>query len=201
MTEDEAKAWMRSRCTTAQFDALERFATLLREEATMQNLVSPATLPLLWSRHIVDSAQLLEHAQGNDGAWADVGTGAGFPGVVVAALQAAPMTLIEPRARRVAFLQHVVDELSMSHVRIEPRKAEGASGTYRVISARAVASVPALLEATTHLRDRSTVMIFPRGKGAQADLESLPARWQRMFHVEQSITDAASLILVARGAP
>lgn len=200
MTEDEAQDWIRERFSVAQVSTLERFASMLRAEAAVQNLVSPATLPLLWSRHIVDSAQLLDHGNGSDGAWADVGTGAGFPGVVIAALRPAPMTLIEPRARRVEFLQRVIDELSLRHVRVEGRKAEAASGTFGVISARAVASMPALLEATKHLRDRSTTLIFPRGKGAKVDLESLPAQWQRMFHVEQSITDKASLILVARGA-
>ena len=107
MDEADARAWVERefdvpRETMARLDA---FAALLREENERQNLVSQASLDQLWLRHIADSAQLLRFAPAPRASWVDLGTGAGFPGLIVAALHAGPVTLVEERRLRVDFLR------------------------------------------------------------------------------------------------
>ncbi|NJR77624.1 16S rRNA (guanine(527)-N(7))-methyltransferase RsmG [Sphingomonas corticis] len=200
MTEDEAQRWVETQFGAVALERLMRFAELVRAEADRQNLVAPSTLPHLWVRHFVDSAQLLSWVPRGGAGWIDIGTGAGFPGVVVAALRHAPVTLVEPRARRVEFLASVCRELDLDHVTIEGRRAEQVSGIYDVVSARAVASTADLLAMTKHLRHDRTCIVLPRGRNGVGELASLPVEWQEMFHVKQSITDPASVILVANGA-
>jgi 16S rRNA (guanine527-N7)-methyltransferase len=81
-------------------DRLERYADLLRSESAKQNLVSASTLDRLWDRHILDSAQLVKFAPRPDLSWVDIGSGAGLPGIVIAALVTGPVTLVEPRRLR-----------------------------------------------------------------------------------------------------
>jgi 16S rRNA (guanine527-N7)-methyltransferase len=85
------------------FDRLVAFVDLLRVAATQQNLVAPSTLETIWERHILDSAQLLRWTTPG-GSWADIGSGAGLPGLVIAILSSNPVTLIEPRRLRAEFL-------------------------------------------------------------------------------------------------
>ncbi|KQT35026.1 hypothetical protein ASG29_02525 [Sphingomonas sp. Leaf412] len=200
MTEDDARAWIAARWGDAAVAKLERFASLVRDEAGRQNLVAPSTLDTIWARHIVDSAQLLTLAPERGGAWIDVGTGAGFPGLVVAMLRPLPTVLVEPRARRAAFLSSVAEALDLPFVKVEPVKVEMLrSPVADIVSARAVAPTMTLLRGTKHLRTPSTTVLFPRGRGGLAELANLPREWQAMFHVEHSLTDPDSVILVANG--
>jgi 16S rRNA (guanine527-N7)-methyltransferase len=197
MTEDEARDWLASRFDPKRVAHVERFLAMVIEETTAQNLIAPSTIETIWTRHAVDSAQLL--ALGNDeGVWVDVGTGGGFPGVVIAILRDAPITLVEPRKRRAAFLEHVVTTLGLSHTTVIAAKVEQIAATAEVISARAVASVEKLLQATAHCATPETRWILPRGRLDPEEL-ALLQRQQRgmMFHVEHSITDAGSVIIVA----
>lgn len=200
MTEEEARGWIEARHGRAGMRRLEAFEVLFRAEAARQNLISPATLSSIWSRHFVDSAQLIDLAADAGGTWVDIGTGAGFPGLVVALLRDAPIRLVEPRGLRATFLRNVANGLSLSWVEVAEARAEGVHGNADIISARAVAKVPALLEMTRHLRSGVTTLVFPRGQSGRAELESLPSKWQRLFHVEQSVTDPGSVILVSLGA-
>ena len=199
MTEDEAIAWCRERFgaeTTARLDA---FRTMVLEENDRQNLISPASKDVIWSRHIVDSAQLVCHCPSSAASWFDIGSGPGFPGMVIAIATALTVTLVEPRARRVDFLQAVTRSLDLPNVIISKAKAENVTGRADVISARAVASIPNLVTMTSHLRHDRTRMILPRGQNGGSEVAELPAKWRNMFHVEQSITDPGSVIVIADG--
>ena len=114
MTEDEGRAWLIDRLDVSRetLARLEAYTALVREGQQTQNLVSASTLPIFWSRHIVDSAQLV--LLSGDGTWLDIGSGAGIPGVVTAILTGAPTILVEPRARRAAFLQETVETLGLN---------------------------------------------------------------------------------------
>lgn len=176
---------------------LETFVALLREEAGRQNLVSRSTLDSVWERHILDSAQLVRLAPREGAAWADIGSGAGLPGIVVALLAAGPMTLIEPRRLRAEFLQRAVDQLGLSgRVSVAACKAEQASGRFDVITARAVASVSRLLELSTHLSTRNTRWLLPKGRSAQSELAEARRHWHCDAEIVASRTDAESGILV-----
>ena len=95
MTEDEARHWLRERFGEAGEARMDILAGLVAGEAVSQNLIAPSTLATMWSRHIVDSAQLIGLAADTEGDWLDIGTGAGFPGLVIAALTDRAVTLVE----------------------------------------------------------------------------------------------------------
>lgn len=180
------------------FERLEAYAALLREESGRQNLVSASTLDHLWNRHILDSAQLVRFEPHLRASWADVGSGAGLPGIVIACLAQGPVTLIEPRRLRADFLHKVSESLRLD-VSVFAGKAERAAGKYDVITARAVANLPKLLKISAHLSTRNTVWALPKGRSARAELAEAQQAWQGRFHVEHSVTDEDSWVVVATG--
>jgi 16S rRNA (guanine527-N7)-methyltransferase len=202
--EDQARAWVAdlpgvSRETMGRLDALAAFVA---DEARHQNLVSETTLALMWQRHIADSAQLLRFAEPlPDEHWVDLGSGAGFPGLVVALLSPCRMTLVESRALRIAYLDKAIDRFGLrGRVEVAGRaleKVESFAADY--VSARAFAPLPRLLEGAGRFSTEKTRWLLPKGRNARAELESIAAPWQKLFHVEQSLTDAEAAILVGTG--
>jgi 16S rRNA (guanine527-N7)-methyltransferase len=197
MTEDEARDWIRTHTDVSRETRLAAFVDLLRDEATRQNLVSPSTLEQIWARHIVDSAQLLQHVDPG-GLWLDIGSGAGLPGIVLAILRDDPVELVEPRKLRTAFLQHCVDTLGLTNVTIHTAKVERTKGRASVITARAVGTLDTLFRIARHRSDRSTIWVLPKGRNAQSEVEDAQLWWQGSFHVEPSVTAPDSLIIVAK---
>ncbi|MCA1198497.1 16S rRNA (guanine(527)-N(7))-methyltransferase RsmG [Sphingomonas sp. R647] len=197
MTEDEARDWIRTRTDVSRETRLAAFVDLLRDEATRQNLVSPSTLEQIWARHIVDSAQLLDHIDPG-GVWLDIGSGAGLPGIVLAILRDEPVELVEPRKLRTAFLQHCADTLGLTNVTIHTAKVERTKGRASVITARAVGTLDTLFRIARHRSDRSTIWVLPKGRNAQSEVEDAQLWWQGSFHVEPSVTAPDSLIIVAK---
>jgi 16S rRNA (guanine527-N7)-methyltransferase len=204
MTEEEAVAWLKhdlgvSRETMERLDALRG---LVLAENERQNLIGAASIPHFWARHIVDSAQLLPHLwqEKQDDAWLDLGTGAGFPGLVVALLRNAPVHLVEARRRRHEFLREVVAQLGMDHVTVHGCRVESLLlPPMGVISARAFAPMPKLLQLGSRFSRNGTVWLLPKGRSAKEEVESARVSWQGVFHVKQSITDPEAAIVVATG--
>jgi 16S rRNA (guanine527-N7)-methyltransferase len=180
------------------FEKLEAYAALLRQEAKHQNLVSVASLDSFWERHILDSAQLVRFEPWSGAAWVDVGSGAGLPGIVIACLVAGPITLIEPRRLRADFLHRVNESLGLG-AQVLSSQVQRTGGKYDVITARAVANLARFLEISAHLSTRKTVWALPKGRSAERELAEAQRTWQGVFHVEQSVTDAESFIVVATG--
>lgn len=198
MSEEEARDWLRSRYGDAAVEQLGRFVALVRAEAERQNLISPSTKDQVWVRHVLDSAQLLALAEDTPGTWLDIGPGAGFPGIVIAVLRHQLMCLVEPRARRAQFLAEVVASLALDHVSVIQRKVEQVTIPATVISARAVSGLADLFESAVQCSGPDTLWLLPKGRSAEAEVHSAQAAWRGVFHVEQSITDACSSIVVAR---
>lgn len=199
MTEDDARSWVETRFGPESTEALSHFVAMVRDEAGRQNLIAPSTLDAIWDRHVLDSAQLMAFAPAAAAHWIDIGTGAGFPGIVTGILFAGRTTLIEPRGRRADFLSAVVRGLGLTdRISVEQARAEVVSGQIAdVISARAVASIDQLFAMSSHLRARDTTYLLPRGRSGRDDLALAQARWHGMFHVEHSLTDPESTIVVA----
>ncbi len=202
MTEEEARAWIADRFDVPRgtWDRLERYVAILLEAMDEQNLIAESTRPHIWARHIVDSAQLLPlAAPAGDGHWIDLGSGAGLPGIVVAILADRPLMMVESRRKRIDFLQAVVDALDLRHASVFGGRVENSPAiAAAVISARAYAPLPRLLESAQHLADEKTLWVLPKGRNAQNELEAARPAWQGVFHVERSVTDADSAIIVAR---
>jgi 16S rRNA (guanine527-N7)-methyltransferase len=201
MTEDEARSWVREHFGVPRETLLERFGAIVLAEADRQNLISAGTRTELWARHLTDSAQLIPLADAAPGLWIDIGTGAGFPGMVVALLTDRPVQLIEPRAKRAAFLREAAEALGVSNrVTVFAQRAQSApkGAPAAVISARAVSSLGELFTAARHLSTRSTLWLLPKGRNARSEVEDVTQSWQGVFHVEQSLTQAESAIVIAR---
>ena len=199
MTEDEARAWLAAHFDVSRetFDQLEAYAALVHAGQDTQNLVSASTLPTFWSRHIVDSAQLV--LLGEKGSWLDIGSGAGVPGIVTAILTGAPTILVESRIRRAEFLQETAEKLNLSNVRVVASTVQKlVANPVDNITARAVAALPALLEMAIPFAHKGTVWLLPKGKSAQTELASLPRAWQGDWEARASVTDPESQILIGR---
>lgn len=206
MTEEEAHAWLiRHDVSRETFAKLEAYVALLFDEMQHQNLIAQSTRDHVWARHIVDSAQLLRLAPANNDdmkrvGWIDLGSGAGLPGVVVAILSSWTVTLVESRRRRIDFLTRVVAELGLDNVRIFGGRVETLqlAQPATVISARAFAPMPRLFAAAYHLADAGSFWLLPKGKSWQSDIDEAAADWHGLFHVEHSVTDPDSAVVVAR---
>ena len=198
--EPDARAWLE---TLPEWDALandrlEALTALLREENTRQNLVSTASLDQIWLRHIVDSAQLLTLVpRETSSPWLDLGTGAGFPGLVVSALRPeCEMVMVESRGRRAEWLNRATGALGLSNAQVDGRTLETvATRPFRVISARAFAPLPKLLALSARFSTSTTRWLLPKGRSARQELLDLTG-WTHMFHVEHSLSDANAGIIV-----
>lgn len=198
MTEEEARDWIADRFGASAVDGIDAIVARVVVENERQNLVSPSTIGSIWNRHVADSAQLAL-LDGSAGLWIDIGTGGGFPGLIVAVVRAAPMLLVEPRRKRAEFLAAMARDLDQTHVRVVASRVEVVRETATVISARAVASVEKLFDAGQACAMQDTRWLLPRGRIEQADLLAIERDWQGTFHVKQSVTDPVSSILVAEG--
>lgn len=207
-SESTARSYVEGWADAAAMDRLVQFAALLLEENGRQNLISKDSEARLWARHFADSAQLLAHVpretlnQTNAQPWLDLGTGAGFPGIVIAVLRPEmPVVLVESRARRVEFLTHTAHLLGLEHCkvlgerleRIEPFEA-------RVISARAFAPLDKLLRLSSPFSTKDTCYVLPKGRSAAHELKKQNQSTRKMFHVEHSLTDRDAGIIVSRRA-
>lgn len=204
MIQDETSArhWLRETlgADVAAMARLERLVELLLVENERQNLVARGTIPHVWQRHIVDSAQLLAVPRETvpAGLWLDLGSGAGFPGLVVAALQPErEVVLVDSRRLRIEWLQRAAGELSLTNVRAVLARVEDLElDRAAVISARAFAPLEKLLQISARFSTPETLWVLPKGASAQQELSSLTKKWQHVFHVEQSLTDSAAGIVI-----
>jgi 16S rRNA (guanine527-N7)-methyltransferase len=152
---------------------LTRYAALLREWNPKINLVSPKTLSELETRHIADSAQLMEYLPKASTTIADVGTGGGFPGLVLAILcPHHTFILIESDARKAAFLRTVVQELQLQNTTIKNQRVEDIELQPKasIVTARAFAPLERLLPQTQHLLAKNGAWLLLKGEAVDAEL-------------------------------
>lgn len=202
MTEVEAVDWLKAHLNVSRetMDALESFVAFLKREAESQNLISASTLDHIWARHIVDSAQLLlfTDVSAEQINWLDLGSGAGFPGLVIALLTKHQVTVVESRARRIDYLQRAIEMLDLTpRVRVAGVTLERLEAApYAVISARAFAPLPKLFDLAARFATNNTLWLLPKGRNAKAEWEGAQAQWDGDFRVMDSVTDQEAGILV-----
>ena len=199
-SKSEARDWLATlpEADAAALARLERLAALLASENERQNLVAAASLPHVWQRHIADSAQLLSHVRPEAASpWLDLGTGAGFPGLVIAALRPdCEVWLVESRAMRIAWLEQACAELALPNAKVVGTRLELVpSQPMAVISARAFAPLERLLTLSARFSTADTLWLLPKGRSAREEVNRLSG-WRHLFHVEQSLTDAEAGIVV-----
>lgn len=199
--EEGAKAWVAAlpEADALAMDRLERLITMLAVENRKQNLVSASSLDEVWRRHIADSAQLVAHVPRGTSPWLDLGTGAGFPGLVVAVLRPqAEVVMVESRKRRIEWLEQILTELGLDQARVVGSRLEAVETfSAAVISARAFAQLDPLLALSARFSTSDTTWLLPKGRSAAQELQELVG-WRHVFHVKQSLTDADAGIIVGR---
>lgn len=185
-------------------ERLARFEALIRKWNPAINLVARSTLDDLRTRHFLDSAQIFDLAPITVRHWVDIGSGGGFPGMIVAILAAderpdLSVTLVESDRRKAAFLASAARELEVS-VNVVPARAEAIPPLQAdILSARAVAPLDMLLaHAGRHLSPGGTA-IFPKGANHRAELDQALEHWMFSYQKVPSKTDAAGVILIIGG--
>jgi len=180
---------------------LELLARELKRWQEIKNLVGPGTLDHVWDRHIVDSLQLLDLAPPEAGTWVDLGSGAGFPGLVLAIAgqeRGLKVHLVESNSRKCAFLRHVA-RLTGSTVTVHAARLETVIpdfvGKADVVSARALASLTQLLEWTEPMLKAGTIGLFPKGRDAESELTEARKKWTFKADILPSRTDSEARIL------
>jgi 16S rRNA (guanine527-N7)-methyltransferase len=181
-------------------DKLSLLESELRRWQSIKNLVGPGTLDHIWDRHIVDSLQLLEHAP-EARTWLDLGSGAGFPGLVLAIAgfeRGLQVDLVESNSRKCAFLRHIA-RLTGVRAKVHEARLETIIpefvGKTDIVSARALASLAKLLEWTEPLLKAGTTGLFPKGRDVESELTEARESWTFNLDVLPSRTDAEARIL------
>ncbi len=181
-------------------ERLEAYIALLTRWNARINLVAPATIKTAWTRHVADSAQLFDLAPESASSWLDLGSGAGLPGLPVAALAAekAPdlhVTLVESDTRKAAFLATAAREMSLD-VTVEPSRIEALTPRpYDVVSARALAPLGRLCALAHRFSGRGTVFLFPKGARVDSELTAATAGWHIRAERIASRTDPEATVL------
>ena len=179
---------------------LQRLGLLVEKWNKSINLISKKTVPEIWNRHILDSAQIFYANKKSFKKWLDMGSGAGFPGLVVAILAqdkniGGETVLVESDKRKCVFLSTVKRELNLNLSVINNRIESCDRQQADVISARALADLPSLLDLSfNHLSD-DTTLIFSKGKSWKEELVAAEKTWNFSWEAVTSITDAKSVVL------
>ena len=210
-SDDFAAQFLVSRETLGRLNLYE---SLLRRWQPAVNLVAPATLDYIWHRHFADSAQLLALVPDSARTLVDLGSGAGFPGLVLAIMLADKLPaggagngltrviLVESDTRKAAFLREVARQTGVAvdilSTRIENSETQSRIGVVDVVSARALAPLDRLLGLASPLFGAETVGVFPKGREAQAEIEAARAAWSFDATLVSSVTDAHASIVVIR---
>ena len=185
----------------AQMADLDRFRGLLAEWNEQMNLVGPSAMAQFWGRHVYDSAQLLALAP-DAKVWADIGAGAGFPGLVLAILlRGAPdakVHLVESLAKRCRFLSAVVEALDLP-AEVHNARAEDLSLKVDIVTARAVAPLVKLLEYGRPYLTRGATGLFLKGQDVGSELTEATRYWRFEAHLTPSLSHTEGRILQVRG--
>jgi 16S rRNA (guanine527-N7)-methyltransferase len=181
---------------------LDRLVELLLEWQQTRNLIAASTIPNIWTRHIADSLQLLELASGAK-IWVDFGSGGGFPGLVLACAlverAGAKIHLVESTAKKCAFLQAAADDLGLPAT-IHCQRVECFIPAFPsrpdVVTARALAPLPKLLDMAFPLLKRGARGLFLKGQDVAAELTEASKCWNIWYKLVPSRTDDRARIVV-----
>ncbi|HET7679216.1 MAG TPA: 16S rRNA (guanine(527)-N(7))-methyltransferase RsmG [Xanthobacteraceae bacterium] len=181
---------------------LDRLVELLLEWQQTRNLIAASTIPTIWTRHIADSLQLLELAPGAK-LWVDLGSGGGFPGLVLACALSeragATIHLVESTAKKCAFLQTVADDLRLP-AKVHCQRVESFIPAFPsrpdVVTARALAPLPKLLDMAFPLLKRGGLGLFLKGQDVASELTEASKCWNIRYKLVPSRTDDRARIVV-----
>jgi len=187
------------------YEDVRIFESILIEKNQVMNLVGPATLPQFWQRHILDSLQLLTYVD-KPLIWADLGAGAGFPGLVLAigfkwlkAYEGSQIYLIDSLGKRCRFLDEVAQKLNLN-TRIYNGRVETFNQKVDRVTARAFAPLPRLLDCACGLLAKPAQGLILKGERLDSEILEAQKSWRLDYEITPSISDPRGRILHIKGA-
>lgn len=183
---------------------LEKYCQYLIDWQDKMNLVSKKSLQDIWARHFEDSAQLYNFIPSTAKSLLDIGSGAGFPGLVLAIIAAEKtpylkITLAESIKKKTLFLNYVKEELSLNNTTILNERVETIKNKkFSAITARAVTSLDDLLKYANLLLDKNGLCIFPKGKSYKEEIEQAQKQWKFSLTIVDSNTSEEGKILIIK---
>ncbi|PRY75735.1 16S rRNA (guanine527-N7)-methyltransferase [Yoonia maritima] len=186
------------------FYDLQKFEDLVRKWTPKINLISPASIPELWDRHIVDSAQIYRYSPESYEKWVDIGSGGGFPGIVMAIIAKAQQPdasfiLIESDQRKATFLRTAARELGLRVTVLAERIENSDSQEADVVSARALSTLSTLLPLIERHINPNGKAILHKGKKAGEEIADAHKNWRFDLEEFSSLTDLGGQILIVKG--
>jgi 16S rRNA (guanine527-N7)-methyltransferase len=201
---DRARALSLTPVSRETLERLDRFVALLLKWQQTTNLIARSTIPEVWTRHVADSLQLLALAP-DARVWIDLGSGGGFPGMVIACAIAdvpgAAVHLVESNSKKAAFLREAARvagvPATIHAIRIE-KFVDSFAGPADAVTARAVAPLKLLLDQSVSLIVAGALGIFPKGQDVEAELTEASKYWKINVNLVPSRTDLMGRIVVVR---
>jgi 16S rRNA (guanine527-N7)-methyltransferase len=205
LASDRAEAFALTPVSRETEERLDRFVELLLAWQKTTHLVSPASIPKLWTRHVSDSLQLLDLAPAAR-LWVDLGSGGGFPGLVIACAladkSAAQVHLVESNNRKASFLREAV-RITGAPAVVEAMRIEkfvaNFPGAPDAITARALLPFKSLINNSFYLLSRGALGLFPKGRDVAVELTEAGKYWNIDYNLVPSRTDSLARIVVVRG--
>jgi len=195
---DTEAAWNALQVPQGTREKLTRYEALLKSWSEKFNLVAASTLPHIWTRHFLDSAQLWPLLPPKTRILVDMGSGAGFPGLVLSIMGVPEVHLIESTGKKVTFLRTVVDELGLN-VTVHQARAEKIRDVEAdVVTARALSSMPELLSLAKPFMGKESVALFLKGSKADAELTEAAKYWTFDCCKTPSLSDPTGVVLAVR---
>lgn len=207
LAQDRAQALAMNQDSVSRetWERLDAFVSLVLERQRVMNLIAPSTIPLIWTRHVADSLQLLRLAP-EARRWIDLGSGAGFPGLVIACALAntsgAEVHLVESTQKKALFLRECAEALKLPAI-VHPMRIEDFTRQNKIrfdaVTARALAPLDKLLALANPLLKTGAVGLFPKGQDVEAELTAASKSWNIDAELIPSVTDPrARIVRVSR---
>ena len=178
------------------------FDAVLIDWSSRHNLIARSTIEDRWDRHYRDSAQLFALVPEQAKTLVDIGSGAGFPGLVLAAMGEArglEVSLVESTGKKAAFLNAAIDAMGLNNARVIPQRIESITvSAPDVVTARALAQLGKLLAYAHEFAGEETLLIFPKGQDVEAELTEASKSWHILVEKHPSVTSPGSTILTIR---
>lgn len=178
------------------------FTDLLFRWQEKINLVSPASLPDVWMRHVIDSLQLLDHMPEGAKVFADLGSGSGFPALPLAIASGLDAELYESNTKKGAFLMEALRQCGakgrVHMVRLGDAKTRHVPAKVQLVTARALAPLGSLIELALPFLAQGAPALFLKGQDVDAELTLAAKSWKIDFRKHPSLTDPRSVVLEVR---
>jgi len=198
---DKSQAWKaadRLNVSRESWERIEAFVALLLTWQARINLISQASIPDIWERHVIDGLQLLPLLPKEMTAFADLGSGSGFPGLPLAIASGATVHLYESNSKKSAFLREALRQTAtpgvVHNLRLEDISKEPLP-MVQAVTARALAPLPLLLDWASPFLERRVPGFFHKGHEAESELTQASKYWRIQFRSHKSLTDSRAVIL------